>query len=246
MKTFTPAELAVILTDHKNGKIADLSDAYLRGACLSDADLRGACLSYAYLRGADLFGAHLRDADLSYAYLSGADLRSADLRNADLSGAYLIGADLRHADLRDADLSDANLSGADLRGAHLSGACLSHADLSHAYLSDAYLIGAKINWSSHDLIAQILRLAADEDIEKRKIAGLILVSRDWCWPDFEAMQNDPNFDWCIAILAGYVTEDDDAPIILKEVRNIMKEARNGIASHTPTGRTQSPDTRNRE
>ena len=141
MRIFTPDELAVILTDHKNGKIADL---------------RGADLTCAYLRGADL---------------SRADLSRADLRGADLTCAYLRGANLR---------------------------------------------GAKINWQSHDLIAEILRSAAVADIEKRKIAGLILVSRDRCWPHFEAMQHDPHFAWAITTLAGYVTKGDDAPKILED------------------------------
>ena len=118
------------LNKESGGKIANLSEANLRGANLSKIDLRWANLSGAYLRGADLSGANL-----SGAYLRGADLSGADLRWTDLVGADLREADLRWADLSGAYLSGANLSGAnlseiDLRGANLSGANLSGADLS--------------------------------------------------------------------------------------------------------------------
>ncbi len=76
--------------------LADLQEAYLRGADLRWADLQGA-----NLRGADLQGADLQEADLREADLQGADLRGADLRWANLRGADLRGADLQGADLPD-------------------------------------------------------------------------------------------------------------------------------------------------
>ena len=183
--------------------------AVANGADLSGANLRGASLFGANLSGADLFGADLRDADLRDADLSGADLRDADLRGADLSDANLFGADLRDANLRGADLSGADLSGANLRGANLFGADLRDADLS----------GATINWQSHDLISELLLRAAGDDIARRKVAGLILVSRDWCWGKFLAIESGQiesgQHEWALSVLRQYVKDGDDAPEILK-------------------------------
>jgi hypothetical protein len=131
----------------------------------------------------------LRGANLGGANLGGADLGDADLGGADLGGADLRGADLRDADLRGADLGGADLGGADLRGADL-------------------------NWQSHDLLSEILRQAAGDDPTKRAVAGLILVSRDWCWPQFVALAI-PGREWALDTLAGYVREGDGAPEILR-------------------------------
>ncbi len=139
-------------------------------------------------------GAYLGGAYLGGAYLGGADLRGAYLGGADLRGAYLRGADLRGADLR----------GAYLRGAYLRG----------AYLRGAYLRGAKVDWNSHDLIAEILLRAAGPDVEKRKVAGLILVSRDWCWSSFHRLESDPLFPWAVSALAAFVQPGDAAPSFL--------------------------------
>ena len=88
----------------KDGKRADLREAYLQGAYLQQADLQEANLQRAHLRGAYLQQAHLQEANL----------RGADLQGADLQGAYLQEADLQEADLREANLRGADLQGADL------------------------------------------------------------------------------------------------------------------------------------
>ena len=173
----------------------EAAEAAVRGdANLSDANLWGANLSSADLRNANLGNANLRDADLGNANLRGADLRGADLYGANLRNANLWGANLGGADLRGADLWDADLYGANLRNANLR--------------------GAKINWLSHDLVAELLRQAAGADIGKRKVAGLVLVSRDWCWRRFLAL-DDPQRDWALNVLREYVTPDDEAPDILQ-------------------------------
>ena len=110
-----------------------------------------------------------------------------------LRGANLRGADLRGANLRFADLRFADLSGADLRGAGLYNANLYNANLS----------GADLNWQSHDLISATLFAAAEQDIEKRKVAGLILVSRDWCWKDL-LKTDDPLKDWALESLRPWL------------------------------------------
>jgi len=117
----------------------------------------------------------------------------ADLHDADLRGANLRGANLTGANLTDANLTDANLSGANLVGVDLG--------------------GAKINWQSHALVVEILRREAGDDVDKRKIAGLILVSTDWCWEKFLAI-DEPLRDWALGVLRAWVTEDDGAPDVL--------------------------------
>jgi len=118
----------------KDGKRADLREAYLQGAYLQQADLQEANLREANLQQADLRGAYLQQADLQEAnlqrahlrgaYLQQAHLQEANLRGADLQGADLQGAYLQEADLQEADLREANLRGADLQGADLQGADL--------------------------------------------------------------------------------------------------------------------------
>ena len=123
-------------------------------------------------------------------------------------GADLVGADLVGADLRGAYLRDADLVGADLTRANLRGADLRWADLRGAYL----------NWNSHDLIAELLRQAAGESWQRRALAGLILVSRDWCWKDFLALEH-PEQEWALDVLRGYVREGDGAPELLRGKSN---------------------------
>ncbi len=148
----------------------------------------------AWLRDEDGKRAYLRGADLRGAYLRGADLRQADLRQADLRGAYLRGADLRQADLRRAYLRGAYLQGADLQGADLQGATLS--------------------WQSHDLLAEILRRAAEGCPGRRMIAGLVLISQDWCWADFAKLEHSEK-QWALKTLAKYIKPGEEIPELLQ-------------------------------
>ena len=100
------------------------------------------------------------------------------------------------------------------RGVRLQGANLRYADLRSANLRSADLADIKsINWSSHDLLAEILLRAAGQDIGKRMVAGLILVSRDWCWEEFSKIEH-PQRDWAIAELAKWVRKGDDVPTLI--------------------------------
>ena len=152
MEKITKEELKTILEQHKlwlnsngkEGKCADLSDAYLNSANLTSVDLRRADLSDSDLRGADLSGANLSGANLTRANLIFTNLRCANLSSADLSGASLSGVDLIFANLicanlSSADLYYANLRCADLIDSDLSGANLSSADLSGADLTNTIL-----------------------------------------------------------------------------------------------------------
>ena len=178
--------------------------------------LTGADLRWANLREADLSRADLSQADLSRAHLSRAHLSGAHLRGADLTGASLIWANLCNATLSGAVLHGANLSGASLHGANLSGADLRWANLSGADLRGADLSGASINWQSHDLIAEILRRAAADNVSRRMLSGLILISHDWCWDMFLALDIAPAVrDWALDELRRWVTDGDNAPGALR-------------------------------
>ena len=153
----------------------------------------------------NLVGAALRGADLMGANLRGASLWGASLMGANLRGANLRGASLRGANLRDANLRDANLAGADLRGADLWGACFLRANL-----QDADLMDAGLNWRSHDLLAEVIRQNAGDDHDKRAMAGLVLVSRDWCWRQFWEL-NLPLEPWAIEVLTPFLREGQTPP-----------------------------------
>ena len=158
----------------------------------------------------DLSGANLRGAHLRGAHLSGANLRGATM-----TGANLRGANLSWANLSGATMTGANLSGAYLGRANLSGATMTGANLSGAYLGEANLNGVCVNWQSHDLIAEILRRAAEDDVSRRIMVGLILISHDWCWDMFLALDIAPAVrDWALDELRKWVKEGDNAPTVL--------------------------------
>jgi hypothetical protein len=190
-------------------------------SCLEAAVKSGADLSRANLSGADLSRANLSGAYLSRANLSGAYLYGANLSGANLSGADLYGANLYRAYLPGANLSGANLSGANLYGAYLPGANLYGADLYGANLSGADLYRAKINWNSHVCVAEILKRAAEDNVQKRQLAGLILISTDWCWSDFLKLRH-PLKKWALTELAKWVVDGDDAPSVLTKLAEKSK------------------------
>jgi hypothetical protein len=113
---------------------------------------------------------------------------------------------LKEADLHGANLRGANLGGADLRGADLRGADLHGADLGRA----------KVNWQSHALIAEILRRWSGDSVEKRSLAGLILISTDWCWDKFLAMDHPLRAE-ALTELARWITDGDGAPDCVREL-----------------------------
>ena len=145
--------------------------------------------------------------------LTGANLARAYLARANLGGAYLGCADLTGANLAMADLAGANLARANLVGAKLVGANLVDANLVGANLTGANFTGAKISWQSHDLLSLILKRAAGGDVEKLKVAGLILVCREKCWRQFLSL-GDPLTDWAIGELRKWIVEGDNHPEFL--------------------------------
>lgn len=54
------------------------------------------------------------------------------------------------------------------------------------------------------MIAEVLRQSSNGEVSKLKVAGLILICRERCWPDFIAM-DDFEKEWAVATLRGFVT-----------------------------------------
>ena len=170
-----------INNDDTPARVTSVSDLLARYAA-GERDFR-----WANLYGANLYDANLTGANLSWANLSWANLTGANLYDASLRGANLSWANLYDANLSGANLSWANLTGANLYDASLYDANLSGANLSDANLSGANLRGAKNPPTSHDFLAEVLRQAAGDDYAKRNVAGLVLISREWCWEQFGAI-----------------------------------------------------------
>ena len=158
--------------------------------------------------------------------------------NRSFLGAHLEGANLEDAHLEDAHLEDAHLEDAYLRGAYLEGAHLEGAHLEGAYLRDAnlrgaYLRGAKFSPGSHDVISELLRQAATT-VQRRMIAGLVIVSRDWCWKEFAeqlAIDYTGEWEWALAALEPWeclhewlASARRMGEIFVKSRRPIEKEA----------------------
>ena len=200
-----------------DGSVICTGDTLLEAVMNNLSNLGSADLGSADLRSADLGYADLGSADLGYANLRSANLRYANLRSANLGSADLGSADLRYADLGYANLRSAELRYAELSYADLSYADLGYADLGYANLRSAELRYAKIAWSSHDLLSEILRRAAGDDIAKLKAAGLILMCREKCWKSFLEMR-DPLAGWAIGVLAERVQENDGAPEAVVKAR----------------------------
>lgn len=130
----------------------------------------------------------------------------------DFRDAYLLGADLRYAILDGAILDGALLQGANLQGASLRFAYLRFAYLGHANLRDVDLQGARLSWSSHNLLSEILWRAADTE-SRQMLAAFVGRKTDWCWDEWETWQH-PEREWALAELAKWVRDGDDAPEIV--------------------------------
>lgn len=176
------------------------------------ADFTGVDLSHSDFSATNFNGAIFVRAKLVGSIMSCANFYSCDFTGADLQRAYLSCADCHDVNFTDAILDCANLANADLSGANLSGA-----SFVNAYLYTADLRCARLNWNSNDLIAELLRRAAETDLLKQQLAGLVLICRDRPW---DKLIRWFNFDtsWAIDELALWVKEGDNVPEILKQRR----------------------------
>ncbi|MCA9404764.1 MAG: pentapeptide repeat-containing protein [Candidatus Omnitrophica bacterium] len=94
---------------------------------------------------------------------------------------------------------------ADLDGARLDGASLDGARLVGARLVGASLVGARLDvrvppTGSHDFIAEIL--LRENHKYSREVAGIVLISRDWCWADFLNYFSKSKIAWAKQVLCS--------------------------------------------
>ena len=80
---------------------------------------------------------------------------------------------------------------------------------SGADLRDAYLGGANLNWTSHDLLSEILWRAADTEA-RQMVAAYIGRRTDWCWSEWAKWEH-PEREWARTELAKWVKDGDGAP-----------------------------------
>ncbi len=110
-------------------------------------------------------------------------------------------------------VEEAISKGVSLRFADLSGVDFRKVKgLRLADIYEARLDGCTVDWNSHALLAEILRKAAGEDYGRRKFAGFVAVSYDWCWPKIlEEGKDDAALSWALDVFKSYATEGDGAP-----------------------------------
>lgn len=143
---------------------------------------------------------HTHDGDT----FAAANLAHKSLRFANFQRATLRGTDNPEIPGRSAGavFNFSDLSGADFRGADLT-----QASFHRANLIGAKFDGARLNYFDHDLVSEILRQNAGDDLDKLHISGLILLQRDWCWHQFRSL-NHPAEAWAIATIRGMRRADD--------------------------------------
>ena len=136
-------------------------------------------------------------------WLSGCptNLSNRDLSNLDLREYNFTMARLHGTDFSGSDISGAQFVHADLLGANFSGAILLDTNFYGADLHQVITKDAKLNWESRELVSRVLFSSIDSDdedeiAERRAIAGLLLVTRDHCWPWFvRRLQNNKHWSW---------------------------------------------------
>ena len=126
--------------------------------------------------------------------LHGVDITGANLMDADLSGQNLRGVDLMGANLTRANFTDCNMRGINLTGADVT---------------DANFTNAELPWYSYEVLAEILRQAAGEDVSKLKMAGLVLILRDKFLQVF-LKGGDPDATWALGELRKREKENDNS------------------------------------
>lgn len=187
-----------------SGKRADFS-----GEDLSDMDFSGSDLRYANFQQAIVDGASFEFSNLSFS-----SLYHARAFRTNFSRSSLCMTVLDYIKAPEALFHKVDFSNSTLVEAYLYKADLSFARFVNTNMKGACIKGAKISWFSRELISHILTEAADMDINKRKISGLILISDDLCWGDFLAIKS-PLKRWVIDTLLEYSVGEDLERILMK-------------------------------
>jgi len=188
---------------------------------LSGANMSGMNLTGFDLSSCDLSRTNLRDAVLDGVNALYTDFTAADFRGASMEHANLLTANLSHTDLREASLAWSDLGLARLDGADARDSAFDYTNLTGANISDM-----SIDYWSRELVAHVLLNAAGNDIAKQSLAGLVLISRNWCWEKFEGVGIDPALrDWALDTLVKSIRREPvDLPPALRAYRERMEVA----------------------
>lgn len=150
-------------------------------------------------------------------------IKNSSLDEAQFLGCWLMSKDLSESSFMGADFQHSvmdyvNMSKCNLRGAHFTNASIFNINLE----------GALLHWQSNDLIAEILRRAADGNYRWLKIAGLVKLTLEDCGDGFQyadwqpvvlALEKD-ELDWLKGVLAPWASIDDEAPAFLKGAQQV--------------------------
>lgn len=82
--------------------------------------------------------------------------------------------------------------------------------------NECVYIDCKINWNSHEMLADILYQRAHTTAQKM-VAGFILINQTDCWKEF-LRHRHPERRWALTTLAKYIQPDDNHPKILDKYR----------------------------
>ena len=212
--------LEKFLEEHKEGKRFFFEED-LHGLVFDGVDLPETSFAECDLHESNLSHCGLQRAKFREANLLLTDLSNANCTGADFYGACLSGSDMGYGNFEGASFDGATLEEVDLGCTNLAGANFAHADLSHADLRQAVIkqtdfyeadfSGATFDTGCHEIIAEILRHAAvnaaTDSFRKRMLAGLVLVSKDWCWSEFAhgLCENGMTdlFVWALSVLEDW-------------------------------------------
>ena len=157
------------------------------------------------LAGEDLRGLSMR----------GRQMRRMALDNAQADGLDLTGSYLDHCSFKGLQAGPGKITrftGCQVLTCDFSGADLTGTDWSGAVIQSPVLTGAKINWQSHELVAQgILLPAAGDDIDRLRFTGLVLICAQKCWDWYTSLQSEPALEWALDTMSTYVHPGDNAP-----------------------------------
>lgn len=181
--------------EHKVLRSASFQGARLRGVQFHHCDLSGAVFD-----GADLEGAMFIAVTAAAASFRGSRWRDGHAIHADLSRADLSHADLRRWHLRLGSVDDARLEFADLRRAQITYSSCRSASFVGARMFALNAVGSMFEgarfehaenfFMTREVIAEILRLHADGDLEKQKLVALARDQRAWCYLEWQRILDD--------------------------------------------------------
>ncbi len=201
---------------------ADLSGLQLRWVNLSRADLTGANLSGAQFDNVLLTGAILKEANLRGARLLFVDATEVDLSGAGLghsrwehvvlTGGRLDQADMTRCLIHTCTAEETSFAGADLTGGGIVYSLCNRASFRAAKLTDMESVGTSFRdadfadaeqfYSSHEIVAEVLRQNAPMDIEVAKFIGSITVMRKWCYAEWKEHLATPDREQYFEIARG--------------------------------------------